>query len=237
MSKRRISTSKINDAVSTESNSFALFGDDSLYSCIRDTNRKTCDAVKKNKDDRISESAGSQSAYEEPKQSEHNVQKCGHKAKRGFRSLEINKIHTHTESCSDHVERQCCTKNDGENGIIGKEQLNATAKGKGTEHKSGRVKREVQKGKGGGGVYERCNSSTETIIDTSKLKYKDFDDSNKIQNGFISGSPRQIKDTNLVEAIIDGYKRKVSSWSIRDGQYIQGLDSNFLVKHYKVGKR
>ena len=43
------------------------------------------------------------------------------------------------------------------------------------------------------------------------------------------GKPRVIDAFNL-EIIVNGQPRRVSSWSIKDGVYYEGLDSNYIVK-------
>lgn len=50
----------------------------------------------------------------------------------------------------------------------------------------------------------------------------------------ITGKPKSIRD-DLVAIVVDGEYLEVSPWSVKDGVYHQGLDSNFLVKylHYE----
>lgn len=45
----------------------------------------------------------------------------------------------------------------------------------------------------------------------------------------IVGKPRDTEDPFTVEIVIDGLRYKVSRNSVRDGTYIQGLDSRFVV--------
>lgn len=45
----------------------------------------------------------------------------------------------------------------------------------------------------------------------------------------ITGKPRDTEDPFTVEIVIDGLRYKVSRNSVRDGTYIQGLDSRFIV--------
>lgn len=46
----------------------------------------------------------------------------------------------------------------------------------------------------------------------------------------ITGKPKSIRD-DLVAIVVDGEYLEVSPWSVKDGIYHQGLDSNFLVKY------
>lgn len=48
----------------------------------------------------------------------------------------------------------------------------------------------------------------------------------------ITGKPKPIHD-DLVAIIVDGEYLEVSPWSVKNGMYIQGLDSNFLVKYLR----
>ena len=50
----------------------------------------------------------------------------------------------------------------------------------------------------------------------------------------ITGKPKSIRD-DLVAIVVDGEYLEVSPWSVKDGVYHQGFDSNFLVKylHYE----
>ena len=50
----------------------------------------------------------------------------------------------------------------------------------------------------------------------------------------ITGKPKSIRD-DLVAIVVDGEYLEVSPWSVKNGIYHQGLDSNFLVKylHYE----
>ncbi len=52
----------------------------------------------------------------------------------------------------------------------------------------------------------------------------------------ITGKPRPVKDGELLAIVIDGKYLEVSPWSVKDGIYRQGMDSNFLVTylHYET---
>ncbi len=52
----------------------------------------------------------------------------------------------------------------------------------------------------------------------------------------ITGKPRAIKDGELLAIEVDGELLEVSPWSIKNGIYRQGMDSNYLVKylHYET---
>lgn len=220
-----------------ESNSFALFGDDSLVSMGNDHINNTDKKVQEVKTSGKAEQIGSQSANEKPESVERGASQSGYKAKRGFRSLKINKDDIVTEGCSSYVEGQSDQKVDGGNNGSGCKQQRRNKTDNGSDNKAGRNKQKVQKCKGGIGVHEGVDSSCETVIDYKSYKLREFDVTNKIKNYIITGKPRKTKDDFIVEVIIDGFRYKVSSWSIKGNQYIQGLDSNFLVRKYKVNKK
>jgi hypothetical protein len=46
-----------------------------------------------------------------------------------------------------------------------------------------------------------------------------------------------VESTNplLVEIVIDDKRYRVSSWSVKDGTYIQGLDSHYIVRNFRKG--
>ena len=231
-------TRKKNDNLdSTKSNSFALFGDDSLVSMGNHHVNNHDKKVQETKTSGKTEQIGSQPVDEKPKSVEPGIEQGRYQAKRGFRSLKNNKDNIATESSTNNVKGQSDQEADGGSNDSGTKQQRITKTDNGSDNKTRRNKRKVQKSKGGDGVHEGINTSCETITDYTKYKLKEFDVTDKVQNYSITGKPRKTKDDFLVEVIIDGFRYRVSPWSIKGNQYIQGLDSNFLVKKYKVGKR
>ena len=217
-----------------KSNSFALFSDNIVTTTSNNTIDLFSKAVKKSKKTDCIKQIGSQHVDEKPESPELNIKEVRHQAKRGFRSLKINKEYIGSESNSVDVKGQGCSKINGGDKSSGTESRKIKTKDNRSVSKVGRNQRKVQNGEGGTGVHENDNSNSK-VIDYNKYPVGVFEITDRIQNYFIQAKPRVINDF-LVEVIINGYRYKVSPWSIKDGQYIQGLDSNFLVSKYKVGR-
>ena len=218
----------------TKSNSFALFGDNIVTTTSSNTIDLFSKAVKKSKETDCIKQIGSQHVDEKPESPELSIKEVRHQAKRGFRSLKINKDNIGSESDSIDVKGQGGSKINGGDKSSGTESRKLKTKDNRSVSKVGRNKRKIQKNEGGTGIDENDNSNSETL-DVSKYPIGEFDVTDKIQNYSIQGQPRIIDDFNC-EILIDGKRYKVSSWSIKEGQYIQGLDSNFLVSKYNFGK-
>lgn len=218
----------------TKSNSFALFDDNIVTTTSSNTIDLFSKAVKKSKETDCTKQIGSQHIDEKPESPEFSIKEVGHQAKRGFRSLKINKDNIGSESDSIDVKGQGCSKINGGDKSSGTKSRKLKAKDNRSVSKVGRNQRKVQKNEGGAGVHENNNSNSK-VIDYNKYPVGEFEITDRIQNYSIQAKPRAINDF-LVEVIINGYKYKVSPWSIKDGQYIQGLDSNFLVSKYIAGK-
>ena len=217
-----------------KSNSFALFDDNSVTTTSNNTIDLFSKSVKKSKETGCIKQIGSQYTDEKSESSEFSVKKVGHQAKRGFRSLKINKDHIGSESDSIDTKGQGYSKIKGGDKSSGTESRKLKTKDNRSVSKVGRNKRKIQKVEGGAGVHENDNSNPE-VIDYNKYPVGEFEITDGIQNYSIQGQPRVIDDFNY-DVIIDGKRYKVSSWSIKGEQYIQGLDSNFLVSKYNVGK-
>lgn len=228
-------TRKKNDNLdSTKSNSFALFGDDSLVSMGNHHVNNHDKKVQETKTSGKTEQIGSQPVDEKPKSVEPGIAQGRYQAKRGFRSLKNNKDNIVTESSTNNVKGQSDQEADGGSNDSGTKQQRITKTDNGSDNKTRRNKRKVQKDEGGTGVHENDNSNSK-VVDYNKYPVGEFKITDRIQNYSIQAKPRVINDF-LVEVIINGYRYKVSPWSIKDGQYVQGLDSNFLVSKYKVGR-
>lgn len=77
----------------------------------------------------------------------------------------------------------------------------------------------------------RVASSNEELFKSPRRRKHKQEKTSRIQPPRqITGKPKVINDF-LVSIIIDGEYIEVSPWSIKDGIYHQGLDSNFLVKY------
>jgi hypothetical protein len=126
----------------------------------------------------------------------------------------------------------------------------ATGKGKRTTRsKSGDIKAEVSKRSGS--TVDRHSKTDDGKNDKGFKRGKGeeqktpkqrkdvsvFPPSNVLMNSVkLHSKPVETEDFSLVQIDIDGKTYEVSSWSIRDGDYIQGLDSNFLV-HGFINKK
>ena len=219
-----------------KSNSFALFGDNIVTTTSNNTIDLFSKSVKKSKETGCIKQIGSQYTDEKSESFEFSVKKVGHQAKRGFRSLKINKDHIGSESDSIDTKGQGYSKIKGGDKSSGTESRKLKTKDNRSVSKVGRNKRKIQKVEGGTGVHENDNSNSKVEnVDFRKYPIGEFDVTDKIQNYSIQGQPRIIDDFTC-EVIIDGKRYKVSPWSIKGGQYIQGLDSIFLVSKYHVGK-
>lgn len=218
----------------TKSNSFALFGDGITVSNNSNNVDLFSKAVKKNKETYSIKQIGSQHTDEKSESPELSNKEIRHQAKRGFRSLKINKDNISSESDSTDVKGQNDSKTYGGSKPSGRKSGKVKANDSGSVIKTRRNKRKVQKDEGGTGVHENDNSNSK-VVDYNKYPVGEFEITDRIQSYSIQAKPRVINDF-LVEVIINGYRYKVSHWSIKDGQYVQGLDSNFLVSKYKVGR-
>ena len=225
-----------NKNVPEGSDSFALFGDDV---CVHLDNRNT---VVLNKDEQEAEKTkfekqtGAQSADEKPDKSEHGSEKTGRKIRRGFRALESNKNFIGSESDADAVKGSSRSKTDGQREHVGNEQQNFDKANTRRVRRTRRTKSSISNDEGGNGVQKHGTTATETV-DISAYPLKEFETTSVIQNYAINGKPKKTDEFGTVEVLIDGVRRKVSEWAIKDGQYIQGLDSRFLVSKYKTGKK
>ena len=234
MARRKTNGGNITTDNSTKSNSFALFGDNIVTTTSNNNIDLFSKAVKKSKETNCTKQIRSQHTDEKPESPEFSIKEVGHQAKRGFRSLKINKNNIGSESDSIDVKGQGGSKINGGDKSSGNESRKFKTKDNRSVSKVGRNQRKVQKDEGGTGVHENDNSNSK-VVDYNKYPVGEFEITDRIQNYSIQAKPRVINDF-LVEVIINGYRYKVSPWSIKDGQYVQGLDSNFLVSKYKVGR-
>lgn len=218
----------------TKSNSFALFGDNIVTTTSNNTIDLFSKAVKKSKETDCIKQIGSQHVDEKPESPELSIKEVRHKAKRGFRSLKINKDNIGSEGDSIDVKGQSGSKINGGDKPSGTESRKFKTEDNRSVYKVGRNQQRVQENEGGTGIRKNNNSNSETL-DFSKYPIGEFDVTDKIQNYSIQGQPRIIDDFTY-EIIIDGKRYKVSQWSIKGGQYIQGLDSIFIVSKYNVRK-
>ena len=84
----------------------------------------------------------------------------------------------------------------------------------------------------------RTGVTLKTIVDYKDFKLVEFDDSSVLlPPKAIQYGPFDTESEFDVYIVIDDIRYRVSKCSIRNDVYVQGLDSRFLVNHYKVKKK
>lgn len=225
-----------NGKLTEQSNSFALFGDDDLVRVCSDPVDTKLQAVEKDKEGKFAEQDRTQAADEKPDKSQFSDKEAGRHPARGFRSIKEHKIDHTSENPSSVNKGEDDTDAGGKAGKSGKKEQGVSGHCKGSVVKERGNKRKVQKAEGGSTVQQGEASSGE-VIDYSKYKLRDFEETDRTQIYSINGKPKKTKDPFIVEVIIEGFRYKVSPWSIKGNQYFQGLDSHFLVRKLKVGNK
>lgn len=72
--------------------------------------------------------------------------------------------------------------------------------------------------------------------DITKYKLTEFPPAEKVMGSTrIQLGPVESTNPLLVEIVIDDKRYMVSSWSVKDGTYIQGLDSHYIVRNFRKG--
>ena len=91
--------------------------------------------------------------------------------------------------------------------------------------------------------YKKYQDKLDYINKQTNNAYKDFklvefdDSSILLPPKTIQYGPFDTESELDVYIVIDDIRYRVSKCSIRNNVYVQGLDSRFLVKHYKVNKK
>ena len=227
---------RANARISEQSNSFALFGDDDLVRVGSGSVDNELQAVEKDKEGKSAEQDRSQAANEKPDKPQRSDKEVGRHPARGFRSVKEHKIDHTSESPASADKGEDDTDIGGKAGKPGKKEQGVSGHRKGSVSKERGNKRKVQKTEGGSSVQQGEDSFGE-VIDYSKYKLRDFEETDRTQIYSITGKPKKTKDPFIVEVIIEGFRYKVSPWSIKDNQYFQGLDSHFLVRKLKIGNQ
>ena len=76
------------------------------------------------------------------------------------------------------------------------------------------------------------------VVDYKDFKLVEFDDSSiLLPPKIIQYGPFDTESELDVYIVIDDIRYRVSKCSIRNNVYVQGLDSRFLVTHYKLNKK
>jgi hypothetical protein len=227
---------RANATITEQSNSFALFGDDDLVRVDTKPIDPELQDVEKNTKGKPAEQDRSQAADEEPDKPQRGDKEAGRHPTRGFRSVKEHQSDHTTEGASSIDKGENNTDYGGKVGRSGKKEQGVSGHHKGSVGKERGTKRKVQKDEGGSTVQQGEASSGETI-NFSKYTLRDFEETDRAQIYSITGNPKKTKDPFIVEVIIEGFRYKVSPWSIKDGQYFQGLDSNFLVRKLRIGSQ
>ena len=229
------SNGRNNTSSRTKSNSFALFDDNIAATKCSNNIDLSSKNNKKDKEADINKQTGSQHVDEKPESPELGNKEIRHQAKRGFRSLKIDKDNSGSESHSVDVEGQSCAKTNRRHKQTGIELQNITENDNRSISGTKRNKRQIQKNERRTGIHENNNTDTKNI-NYNSYPVGQFEITDKLQSYNILTTPKEI-DSFVSEVIIEGKRYKVSSWSIRGDQYIQGLDSLFLVYKYKYKKK
>ena len=103
--------------------------------------------------------------------------------------------------------------------------------GTGNKTRKGKQKAEGVSGR------EGREGLVKTEVNWKKFKLVEFEESNTVMSQKpIQYGPFDTGNELEVYIILDGLRYKVSKWSIRDGYYIQGLDSRFLISKLHTKK-
>lgn len=234
MRKHRNDVGENNRNIS-QSDSFALFGDSS-ESANNNNNVDLFDSdTKKAQKPCSTKQSRPRHSDEKPELSEHNIAKDRPKVKRGFRALKVNKVDTGTTRTPSDNKGQDNTKRNGKDKDSGSKSGKLNATDSRLVNQTRQRKQKVQASQGGSGVHEDDDAVGKTVaFDSCPVGVFDF--SSTIQRYTLQARPRKIDEFDS-EIIIDGKRYKVASCSIINGEYIQGLDSNFLVHKYRGGKK
>lgn len=237
MARRKESNDSSNKRNNKQSDSFALFTDDDVVRVVSDNNDTTHKAKEKVQKRTATKQSGSQAVDEKPNCVKPTTKEALFHANRGFRAIKKHQNNACAASDTDDKQGQISERVVREVGDSKKKLQGSGRRSKGSDGKTDGSKRKVQKSEGGTSVSKRKDSSGETLEKRmSSFKLKEFDVTDRIQNHNIVLGPRETDRWDVVEIVIGDYRYKVSPWSIRDGQYIQGLDSRFLVSKYRIRK-
>lgn len=227
---------KRNGGSFVESNSFALFSDDPVVPVVCRDNDSTNRKGKKVQEIQEDERTGTQATDEKPEHVESANKEAHRAAKRGFRAIQNAQGDSRPENTPVREERHGDKEPDKGDRKGGESEKRGDGPVKGQVKRTRRSKQKVQETEGGSGTGKEHNQDRETSIDYETYPLMEFDPSSKVITRGITGRPRQTEDPFVVEVIIDGLRYKVSKTSIRDGKYIQGLDSRFIVSKLSTKK-
>lgn len=99
------------------------------------------------------------------------------------------------------------------------------------------IVRTVEEGSKGTGRDRRAAETVTADVDYKKFKLTDFDTTKTLMSPrVIQYGPFPTKREHEVYIIMDDRRYRVSAGSVRNNTYIQGLDSLFLLNHYRPWK-
>lgn len=133
-----------------------------------------------------------------------------------------------TKSVSGKRRNKTSTERIGE---TKKGKSKSKGEGKRTKQHDESVEREVSDKTSG-------NQAKLKNIDISKYELTEFPPSDKVMTSMrIQFGPIETSNPLLVEIVIDNKRYVVSSWSVKDETYTQGLDSNYIVRNFRKGTK
>lgn len=212
-----------------ESDSFALFSDEPFVSVVAGSDDNGIGQEKEDKEIQAEERSGAQAADEEPEHAEHPCEKAHHTPKRGFRAIKNVEGDSRAKDSPVRERRHGDEEAVEGNREIGKPEEGSDRSTRGKVKGTRRAKQKVQEGEGGAGSGKDDRKDREVDVEYDKYPISEFEPSSKVITKKITGKPRETEDKFTVEIVIDGLRYKVSRNSVRDGNYIQGLDSMFIV--------
>lgn len=150
---------------------------------------------------------------------------------------------------SDNAKTRGKYKNNGENRDEDTKSVSRKRGNKTVTERTGKTEEGKSKLKGKSKRIEQHDESIEREIpeetsgnrklkrsDITKYKLTEFPPAEKVMGSTrIQLGPVESTNNLLVEIVIDDKRYRVSSWSVKDGTYIQGLDSHYIVRNFRKG--
>lgn len=213
----------------TESDSFALFSDELFVPVAVGSDNSDIGQEKEDKEIQAEERFGAQAADEEPEHAEHTCEKAHHTPKRGFRAIKNVEGDGRAKDSPVREGRHGDEEAAEGDRDAGKPEEGSDRSTRGKVKGNRHAKQKVQEGEGGAGTGKDYSQDREVDVEYDKYPLSEFEPSSKVITKKITGKPRETEDKFTVEIVIDSLRYKVSRNSVRDGTYIQGLDSRFIV--------
>lgn len=192
-----------------------LFGDDTVADRSSDT---TSDNGKKDKKVKKGTKRGKSDSVPEPADIRQDDNKDGKHAEKSDSGTEVDKKHRSTNGVRAKGRGQ------GTSGKSPKE--NKRGSGKGTEKNSGDkpgvVRYEIEDPEEHKRREKGKWTETDSLMAPYRLRYAPVENTRKF---------------NISKVVVNDKVYEVSTSSIKDGYYVQGLDSNFLITYYRPYKK